>query len=272
MNVLQIEQLIKSLGQHQGSIHIEGVPVKNQPLKNDGSDWLTLEPEPGVEMKFWAGSHVFEALVLSLMVTVPEESLYTGELPAPLMASMSQLDIKTVLGECLESTGSITSPEPVGLTESWDTHFLDPSKYPGVEVVVRYTEDLQVSGLLFEVGNRQPENDDALDIVRMPSKEALGRFVLNIYPGLGQSILDQITEQSASVAIPAAVNRQHGETWGDKNTRQKQIIDASDLRAAVDSNLQSLKAALLEGIATEAQFEQIRGSLHALNIDHGWYK
>ena len=47
--------------------------------------------------------------------------------------------------------------------------------------------------------------------------------------------------------------------------------DASDLRAAVDSNFNAIKRGLLEEGFTEADVEVAREQLHRLSKEQGWY-
>lgn len=48
-------------------------------------------------------------------------------------------------------------------------------------------------------------------------------------------------------------------------------MDAADLRAAVDSNLNAIKPYLLDEGFTDEQIETARTDLHNLHQQQGWY-
>ncbi len=71
--------------------------------------------------------------------------------------------------------------------------------------------------------------------------------------------------------IPARVHRNHSETHSGRNTKSKRFQDASNLRAAVDSNFNAIKRGLLEEGFSEADIEGAREQLHTFNKEQGWY-
>ncbi len=126
-----------------------------------------------------------------------------------------------------------------------------------------------------EVG---PANDlssrsakDGLDIDHMPSQRALREYVVTLKPGTHPKVLKKILQNAPSIAIPRVAHQKYSETYGGRNTKAKQIMDAADLRAAVDSNLNAIKPYLLDEGFTDEQIETARIDLHNLHQQQGWY-
>ncbi|WP_262501752.1 S-type pyocin domain-containing protein [Pseudomonas lundensis] len=126
-----------------------------------------------------------------------------------------------------------------------------------------------------EVG---PANDlssrsakDGLDIDHMPSQRALREYVVAIDPRILPDDLKKILKTAPSIAIPREAHQKYSETYGGRNTKAKQIMDAADLRAAVDSNLNAIKPYLLDEGFTDEQIETARTDLHNLHQQQGWY-
>lgn len=146
-------------------------------------------------------------------------------------------------------------------------------------------DDLPSPGLVFagppvdplEVG---PYNDlsgrsrlDGLDIDHIVSRLALKKHILDTIPDNAEfRFLFDVLQRAPSIAIPARVHQRYSETYGGRNTRAKQALDASDLRAAVNSNLDAIKPGLLEEGFLETEIEVAREKLHRLNIEQGWYQ
>jgi hypothetical protein len=61
------------------------------------------------------------------------------------------------------------------------------------------------------------------------------------------------------------------ETYGWRDTQEKQFLDAGDLRGAVDSNFDAIKPYMLEEGFTGADLEATRTRLHEINEEQGWY-
>ncbi|KWT11713.1 hypothetical protein CFBP3846_00444 [Pseudomonas syringae pv. avii] len=146
-------------------------------------------------------------------------------------------------------------------------------------------DDLPSPGLVFagppvdplEVG---PYNDlsgrsrlDGLDIDHIVSRQALKKYILDTFPDKADfRFLFDVLQRAPSIAIPARVHQRYSETYGGRNTRAKQALDSSDLRAAVNSNLDAIKPGLLEDGFLETEIEVAREKLHRLNIEQGWYQ
>ncbi|MFJ4371429.1 S-type pyocin domain-containing protein [Pseudomonas japonica] len=113
--------------------------------------------------------------------------------------------------------------------------------------------------------------NDGLDIDHIPSQRALETALQNAFPDMLKSEIDSYLRLSPSIAIPSRVHQKNSETYGGRNSRAKQIQDAADLRAAVDSNFDANKAGLMEAGFSEPDIEKAREQLHALSRKQGWY-
>ncbi|WP_238349273.1 hypothetical protein [Pseudomonas putida] len=104
-----------------------------------------------------------------------------------------------------------------------------------------------------------------MDVDHIVSRKAYLRFLSVDRPHLKAHEIKKLLESAPSIVIPTEVHRKYSETYGGRNSRSKQEHDASDLRAAVDSNLNALKPGLLEYGFTEDDIEQARQQLLALH-------
>ncbi|HHN0100844.1 TPA: S-type pyocin domain-containing protein [Pseudomonas aeruginosa] len=116
----------------------------------------------------------------------------------------------------------------------------------------------------------RPRDGNHLD--HMPSQGALAESLLSKNPGLTYDNIRGYLKNGASVAIPARIHQKYSETYGGRNTKERQRKDASDLRAAVDSNFDAIKGALLEQGVSEKELEIARASMHRINVEQGWYE
>lgn len=115
----------------------------------------------------------------------------------------------------------------------------------------------------------RPRN--GLHVDHMPSQAATRRYLEANLVDLTQKQVDEYLNKVASVAIPAKIHQKFSETYGWRNTRVKQHVDAGDLRAAVDSNFDAISSYMLEEGFTEADLEDARAKLHQINEEQGWY-
>jgi len=114
---------------------------------------------------------------------------------------------------------------------------------------------------------------DGLDIDHIVSQGALRKHITDKYGGdVEPHEIYKAVQNAPSIAIPAHVHKEYSETYGGRNSKEKQNLDASDLKAAVNSNLDALKPGLLEEGFSEAEVEVAREKLHQLNFEQGWYK
>ncbi|KAA5841854.1 pyocin [Pseudomonas chlororaphis] len=126
-----------------------------------------------------------------------------------------------------------------------------------------------------EVG---PANDlssrsakDGLDIDHIPSQKALETFLKSNVPDIHENHMKEALRKAPSIAIPSVVHQKYSETYGGRNNKARQAKDASDLRTAVDANLDAIKPFLQEEGFTEEQIDTARSELHNLHRKQGWY-
>jgi len=113
---------------------------------------------------------------------------------------------------------------------------------------------------------------DGLDIDHIVSRKAIELYLRREYPGMKRDVISQIVMGAPCIAIPSEVHRKFSETYGGRNTADKQLQDSLDLRSAVDSNFNALKGGLLKHGFTEAEIELSRDKLHSLHRELRWYK
>ncbi|QHG67855.1 S-type pyocin domain-containing protein [Pseudomonas putida] len=119
---------------------------------------------------------------------------------------------------------------------------------------------------------RRRSINDRMDVDHIVSRKAYQYFLSINFPHLQPSDIKELLEAAPSVVIPAEVHRKFSQTYGGRNNRARQIKDASDLRAAVDSNMDALKPGLLEYGFTEDEIESARRQLHELHQQKGLYE
>jgi uncharacterized Zn-binding protein involved in type VI secretion len=161
---------------------------------------------------------------------------------------------------------------PAGDDITWQDVILTFPDNPGVPPLYVVFAKPAVNPL--EVG---PYNDlrsrskkDGLDIDHIPSQKALESYISSFDDVRPDMIADYLSA-APSIAIPQKVHQKYSETYGGRNTIAKQVTDAADLRAAVDSNFDAIKPGLLAEGFTDADVEAARTELHALHQEQGWY-
>ncbi|AZE70138.1 MULTISPECIES: DUF6392 family protein [Pseudomonas] len=150
MNAKTIEGWIRSLGRRYDVLIAEGL-IPNQPLQElyEGRDRLHLEPALGLSLSFWAETKRLETLFITLIKSTPSTVEYKGELPKPLASTMTKSDIRSHFGVPIESSAPVKMPQPVGMTGGWDAYRLDPSTYPNIKLICKYSPTFQVKALVF---------------------------------------------------------------------------------------------------------------------------
>jgi hypothetical protein len=106
----------------------------------------------------------------------------------------------------------------------------------------------------------------------IPSKAAVKEYYRNLDPLLDKEDINDLANEVAAIIVPIDIHRKISETYGRRNSEAQIKLDASNLRAAVDRNLDAIKPALKEHGATEAQIEAARVKMHKLNSSVGLYK
>lgn len=115
----------------------------------------------------------------------------------------------------------------------------------------------------------RPRN--GLHVDHMPSQAALRRYLKASVPGISNAKIEALLKQGAGIGIPAKAHQKFSETYGWRNTRIKQQLDAGDLRGAVDSNFDAITRYMLEEGFTEADLVGARARMHKINEEQGWY-
>ncbi|CAD5105957.1 S-type pyocin domain-containing protein [Zestomonas carbonaria] len=189
-----------------------------------------------------------------------------------------------------------------GATEALDTLLVHPipegqdsriTHYPGQDaeditwqdVIVSFPADSGVPPLYLvfakpavnplEVGSYSDLSSrsrrDGLDIDHIPARRVLEATLQSAFPDMTRKETERYLRQAPSIAIPVHVHQKYSETYGGRSTKAKQAQDATDLRAAVDSNFNAIKRGLLEEGYAEADIEAAREQLHRLSKEQGWY-
>ncbi|WP_226478690.1 S-type pyocin domain-containing protein, partial [Pseudomonas sp. MWU16-30323] len=114
----------------------------------------------------------------------------------------------------------------------------------------------------------RPRN--GLHVDHMPSQAALKRY-LEAKADLDDDEIEALMRSVGCIAIPARVHQRYSETYGGRNTKARQRLDAGDLRGAVESNFDAIKPYLLEEGHSESELEGARANMHKVNEDQGWY-
>lgn len=150
------------------------------------------------------------------------------------------------------------------------------SKLPG------YGEgsDLPSPGLVFseplDVGPadqlQRDSNGDGLDIDHIVSKKALQLYLSRAFPNMTGPDIKAALSKAPGIAIPSEVHRKLSETYGGRNTKEKQNADALDLKSAIDRNFDAIKPGLIEHGLEESKIEQARQKIHDLQRLQGWIK
>ena len=151
MNAAMIDDLVKSLGRTYPELIASGMYLPGGPPKGifDDSDTLSMAPELGLEMGFWASNLRFETLFISLLESFEGESTYKGKLPYELENRMSQQWVRSRYGEPFTSRVPFKMPIR-GMTGGSDTYRF--SNLPkGTQVVFKYNADLDVEMVVFRL-------------------------------------------------------------------------------------------------------------------------
>jgi len=113
---------------------------------------------------------------------------------------------------------------------------------------------------------------DTLDIDHITSQAALRTYIVDNFDNVTPEEIKYLLSQAPCIAIPQEVHRKYSETYAGRNVKTKQRLDASNLKAAVDSNFDAVKRGLLKDGYAEGDIERAREELHNLHKEQGWYK
>jgi len=114
--------------------------------------------------------------------------------------------------------------------------------------------------------------NDLMDVDHIVSRKAYQVYLASSESGLSAVEVKALLETAPSIVIPAEVHRKFSETYGGRNNKARQSKDASNIREAVDSNMDALKPGLLEYGFSDDGIEAARQQLHALHQQKGMYE
>ncbi|WP_338484692.1 S-type pyocin domain-containing protein [Pseudomonas trivialis] len=195
---------------------------------------------------------------------------------------------------------NVPSPYP-GTQERLDNLFVHPiaegqdsaiSHYPGREAedvtwqdtIISFPADSGVPPLylvfakpavtplevdIYSAFNKRLRN--GLHVDHMPSQAAIRRHLESYAISFTEKQLKEALKNAASIAIPSYIHQKFSETYGWRNTEEKQALDAGDLRLAVDRNFNAIKPYLLDHGFAESELETARAQMHKINENQGWY-
>jgi len=112
--------------------------------------------------------------------------------------------------------------------------------------------------------------NDLMDVDHIVSRKAYQVYLAKNRPQLSMDAVKELLETAPSIVIPADVHRKFSETYGGRNNKARQSKDASNIREAVDSNIDALKSGLLEYGFSDDGIESARQQLHALHQQKGY--
>ncbi|VVO67693.1 hypothetical protein PS838_01130 [Pseudomonas fluorescens] len=139
---------------------------------------------------------------------------------------------------------------------------------PGLVFVGPPVELLEV-GPYKELSSRSKK--DGLDIDHIPSRKALETHLEVNFPELTRQEVNRMLNGAPSVAIPAKVHQKYSETYGGRNSKEKQAEDSSDISNAIENNFQAIKEGLANEGVSEVEFQRALEQLHTLSKEQGWH-
>lgn len=189
--------------------------------------------------------------------TLPEEPVLPGEYTG------TTLDPILPVNEILPGVGE-------GEVGSGIPGYGDGTELPSPGLVFAEPVEPLETGEYDDMSRRSSK--DGLDIDHIVSRKALALFLEREFPEMKIRELREFLAKAPSIAIPAQVHQKYSETYGGRNTKEKQLNDSRNLESAVNSNFDAIKKGLLEHGFKEVDIESARGKLHELHRARGWYE
>lgn len=156
MKSFEIESLLKHLGlTHEELIEKNIVPDDDLIELFPGVSELVLEIDTGIDMNFDATTEKFQTLSIFLKNSTPSVVEYMGELPFPFKLKMTQKEVREALGSPRHYSGPVKMPEPMGQTGGWESYHLTAANLKDLELIVSYTESMDVDDLVFSNFRRE---------------------------------------------------------------------------------------------------------------------
>lgn len=200
-------------------------------------------------------------------VNVPSN---TGNQARPVLPS------SVIVDPLPESAGITTTTSPAPEEKNFADYILI-LPMPNIPPIYIYLSKPPVEFLEVELYSdfKRRSREGKYEADHMPSAAAVREYLKANAPEMLPDDIDMAVENVAAIVIPKETHQKVSETYGGRNTRNDaaQIkLDALDLRAAVDRNLDAIKPALKEHGATDIQIETARAKMHKINSDMGLYK
>lgn len=156
MDSIEIPTFLTHLGvSHEELIEKNIIPDDDLIELFPGVGELFLEIVTGVDISFDPVTEKFQTLNVTLKQTTPSTVEYTGELPPPFKHNMTQEYVRASLGSPRHYSGPVKMPEPMGQTGGWESYHLNVPGLEGIELIVGYTESMEVEGLAFSNFRRE---------------------------------------------------------------------------------------------------------------------
>ncbi|WP_157798281.1 S-type pyocin domain-containing protein [Aeromonas cavernicola] len=106
----------------------------------------------------------------------------------------------------------------------------------------------------------------------MPSAAAIDQYLKQLDPSMKAKDRKSMKKDVAALIIPKSVHQKCSETYGGRNSPMRIHMEASDLRGAVDSNMQAIRGCLKNEGFSDAEIDKAHQEMHQINIKMGWYK
>lgn len=152
MDAATINRWTESLGCTYEELVAGGMISSSQPLTElfKGDDELIQNPTPGISLWFWAETRRLEKIIITLIKTVDDQTIYTGGLPPPFSLKMNKIGVYALFGEPMQSKGPAKIPGSGGqISGGWDAYRLQERIHPNARVGFSYTADMKVKTLAF---------------------------------------------------------------------------------------------------------------------------
>ncbi|MBC3411128.1 hypothetical protein HU720_07410 [Pseudomonas sp. SWRI51] len=140
--------------EHLGKTHVEliehGVLDDSRLIEvYPGSLTLYRQPQAGLDLAFLAETKQLESVMYTLRKLVPEDVLFTGNLPEPYASCKKLDDVRDRFGAPHVSKGPLRLPDPLGEVGGWDGYTMTCEGREHLRVVFKYDADLTVFCISF---------------------------------------------------------------------------------------------------------------------------
>ncbi|MBO9548973.1 S-type pyocin domain-containing protein [Pseudomonas sp.] len=102
---------------------------------------------------------------------------------------------------------------------------------------------------------------DDMDVDHIPAQAPLRIWFERKFTDMTPYEINRVLKQAPAVVIPTRVHRKYSETYGGRNTKTKQMLDASDLVVAVKSNVEALRSGLIEEGVSHVRVDEMKAEL-----------